>query len=289
MRYSYLGPEGTFTESAVRRLAGNSVRDAVPFPSVPAAVEALLAGRSERAVVPLENSVSGVVPATLGELVTYAGRIRIDAQLSIGVSFDLMAAAGTELSDVRRVVTHPHAHGQCGRWVRQHLPHAELVTAASTAEAARAVAGRTAPRDAAIASSAAAAHYGLTVLATDIGARQDARTRFVSLRRSGPEGPPTDRDRTALLITSDRSDPGVLTGVLGELSARQVSVTWIQSWPRPAEHGRYHFLVEVDRHIARGGLAEAVAAMRRGVDSLTLLGSYPYLDDHALVGERTAA
>ncbi|MDX3455870.1 prephenate dehydratase [Streptomyces sp. ME02-8801-2C] len=287
MKYAYLGPEGTFTESAVRRLTGGSVRQAVPFASVPAAVEALTSGRSERTVVPLENSVSGVVPATLGELVAHAGHIRIDAQVSLGVSFDLMAAEGTQLSDVRRVITHPHAHGQCGRWVRLHLPHAELVTAASTAEAARSTADSRSPGDAAIASSAAAARYGLTVLASDIGARQDAMTRFVSLRRSGPEGPTSDRDRTALLITSDSSDPGVLTGVLGELSVRRISVAWIQSWPRPAEHGRYHFLVEAEGHIEEGGLAEAVVAMRRGVDSLTLLGSYPYLVDRAL--ERTAA
>ncbi|MFE9449936.1 prephenate dehydratase [Streptomyces sp. NPDC006739] len=310
MKYSYLGPEGTFTESAVRRLAGALARQAVPFPSVPAAVEALVSGRSDRAVVPLENSVSGMVPVTLGELVAHAGHIEIDAQVAIGVTFALMAPPGAALSDVRRVISHPHAHGQCRPWVQRHLPRAELVPAASTAAAARAVArpepgqptggttgwvrGGTTGRDvdAAIAAPETAARYGLTVLASDIGTRRDAMTRFVSLRRTGSEdheGRPTGSDRTALLVTSDRSAPGVLTGVLGELSARQVAITWIQSWPRQTAHGRHHFLVEVDQHIEHPALAAAVAAMRHGVDSLHLLGSYPYIVDRAVDGERTAA
>ncbi|MEV7566061.1 prephenate dehydratase [Streptomyces tanashiensis] len=288
MKYAYLGPEGTFTESAVRRLAP-SVRQTVPFPTVPAAVEALRSGGFARAVIPLENSVSGVVPPTLGELVAHAGRLRIDAQVTIGVTFALMAAEGTRLADVRRVVSHPHALGQCRQWVARHLPHADTVVADSTAAAAAALAGGGPATDAAIAAPEAATRYGLRVLAHDIGARHDAMTRFVSLRRSGPDEPPTGRDRTALLITSDRSAPGVLTGVLGELSRRQVSIAWIQSWPRQTARGRYHFLVEVDQHIAYPGLAEAVDAMRRGVDSLSLLGSYPYIVDREVEGERAAA
>ncbi|MEV6962862.1 prephenate dehydratase [Streptomyces sp. NPDC051207] len=289
MTYSYLGPEGTFTESAVRRLAGASAPHAVPFPSVPAAIEALRSGRSARAVVPLENSVSGVVPATLGELVAHAGELRIDAQVALGVTFALMAAEGTRLSDVRRVVSHPHAHGQCRQWVERHLPHAELVPLASTAAAARAVARSGPGTEAAIAGPQAAERYGLTVLASGIGVRPDAVTRFVALRRTGPERPPTGSDRTTLLITSDRSAPGVLTGVLGELSVREVSVTWIQSWPRQSAKGRYHFLIEVDQHIEHPGLAAAVAAMSGGVDSLDLLGSYPYIADREVQQERVAA
>ncbi|MET8692182.1 prephenate dehydratase [Streptomyces bauhiniae] len=288
MKYSYLGPEGTFTESAVRRLAP-SAQQTVPFATVPAAVEAMRSGSFARAVVPLENSVSGVVPPTLGELVEHAGQLRIDAQVAIGVTFALMAAEGTRLPDVRRVVSHPHALGQCRRWVERHLPHAEVVAADSTAAAALALAAGGPAGDAAIAAPETAARYGLSVLAHDIGTRNDATTRFVSLRRAGPEGPPTGRDRTALLITSDRSAPGVLTGVLGELSRRHVSIAWIQSWPRQTARGRYHFLVEVDQHIAYPGLAEAVEAMRRGVESLDLLGSYPYIVDREVEGERAAA
>ncbi|MFJ5999581.1 prephenate dehydratase [Streptomyces sp. NPDC092370] len=288
MRYSYLGPEGTFTESAVRRLAP-SARQAAPYPTVPAAVGALLSGRSGRAVVPLENSVSGVVPPTLGELVAHAGELRIDAQVAITVTFALMAAEGTRLRDVRRVVSHPHAHSQCRQWLERHVPHAEPALADSTAAAARALAEGGPGTDAAIAAPETAARYGLTVLARDIGTRHDAMTRFVSLCRTGPQGPPTGHDRTSLLITPDRSAPGVLTGVLGELSRRQVSITWIQSWPRQTERGRHHFLIEVDQHIQYPGLAEAVAAMRRGVDSLSLLGSYPYIVDREVEGERAAA
>ncbi|MFD5749209.1 prephenate dehydratase [Streptomyces sp. NPDC127033] len=289
MTYAYLGPEGTFTEAAVRRLAGPGAHRSVPLPTVPAAVAALRSGRSARAVVPLENSVSGVVPPTLGELVAHAGELRIDAQVTIGVTFALMAPAGTRLSDVRRVVSHPHAHGQCRAWVERHLPHAETVSADSTAAAARALAARGPGAEAAIAAPEAAERYGLTTLAHDIGTRQDAMTRFVSLRRAGPERPPTGRDRTAFLITSDRSAPGVLTGVLGELSRRHVSISWIQSWPRETARGRHHFLVEADQHIEHPGLAEAVVAMHRGVDSLSLLGSYPYIVDREVERERAAA
>jgi prephenate dehydratase len=271
MKYAYLGPEATFTEAALRLLPNAEGLTAQPFPTVPTALRAVQSGECVGAVVPLENSVSGAVPATLGELAAGEGNLRIDAEVALPVTFALMAKPGTALADVQKVVSHPHAHNQCHRWVSEHLPHAEVVTTSSTAAAARDVAHRTA----AIAAPIAAERYGLSVLAWDIGERSDAVTRFISVRQGGPSPARTGSDRTSLVVTSHGESPGVLVDILAEFSTREVNLSWIQSWPTGDRLGRYRFFLEFDRHIEDVEVAEAVAALHGKAAAVTFLGSYP--------------
>lgn len=270
MRYAYLGPEATFTEAALRLLPSVESITAQPFPTVPAALRAVQSGECAGALVPLENSVSGAVPATLGELAAGEEGLRIDAEVALPVTFALMARPGTALADVERVQSHPHAHSQCHRWMSEHLPNAEVVTSSSTAAAARDVPHRAA----AIAAPIAAERYGLSVLAWDIGERSDAITRFVSVRKAGPSPARTGLDRTSLVVTSKGEAPGVLVEILAEFSTREVNLSWIQSWPAGDRWGRYRFFLEFDRHIEDAAVADAVAALRR-IASVTFLGSYP--------------
>ncbi|WP_392970832.1 prephenate dehydratase [Streptomyces sp. LN245] len=155
MTYAYLGPEGTFTQTALRRLlsAVPPGREPAhrPFPSVPAALEAARRGECEAAVVPLENSVRGVVPATMDQLAS--AEMHINAEVEVPVSFALMAPEGVAAEEVTVVHSHPHALGQCEDWLRTRLPGARTRTAASTAAAAREVAEAGAPGHAAIAAA----------------------------------------------------------------------------------------------------------------------------------------
>src|SRR5215470_3437771 len=159
MRYAYLGPEGTFTESAVASLLGSQRGDGTqpaPYPSIGAALAAVRAGEAERAVVPIESSVEGIVTATVDDLAG-GGDLLIRAETRLPIEFALLAREGSTLADVKTVGGHPQAEAQCRRWLAASLPGREWVPYPSNAEAARRVGEG--DLDAALASASAADRY----------------------------------------------------------------------------------------------------------------------------------
>ena len=141
MRVGYLGPPGTFSEEAVGRLPLAAPAERVPFASFADAYEAALQGEVDAALLPVENSLEGAVGATLDLLVQGPG-LRIRRELMLPVEQQLLALPGTRLPDVRKVVSHPQALGQCGAFLRDRLPGVPLEPTHSTAEAARQAAER---------------------------------------------------------------------------------------------------------------------------------------------------
>jgi prephenate dehydratase len=121
--YAYLGPVGTFTEAALKKITTDQdVR--TPYINVTAALDAVRAGKADYALVPIENSVEGVVARTLDELATGAP-LTIAAEVTLPVTFDLLVKEGT--SELKRIGTHPHAESQCREYLSITYPHAEIV------------------------------------------------------------------------------------------------------------------------------------------------------------------
>lgn len=274
-RYAYLGPEGTFTEAALRTLPGAAEAECIPFPTVSAALNAVRDGAVDAAMAPLENSIEGAVPATLAEFVT-ADPLHIVAEAHVKVEFTLVAPQGTRLDDIRSVLTHPHAYAQCRRWLQQWLPDARQESASSTAAAARQVA-EAGPKAglAAIAAPIAAQRYGLEALANDIGQRGDAVTRFVLLRRPGSPTPRSGADRTSILAMADHDHPGWLRDVLDSFASRGVPVTRIDPRPSGAGLGRYHFLIDCEGHVFDPPVKDALNGLQQQGAAVQFLGSYP--------------
>lgn len=276
MSYAYLGPRGTFAEAALGMLPEAGGRRWEPYTTVGAALAAVRDGTVSAAVVPLENSVRGVVPATLDELAAGRCDLHITAEIELPVCFTLMARPGTDLADVERVRSHPHAHAQCRQWLSSRLPDAQVLLSASTAGAAREVAESGSAGDAAIAAPVAADRYGLDVLATGIGERDDAVTRFVALRRAGPATVPTGHDRSSFLLPADKTGGRPVAEVLAEFPHRGIDVTWVQSWPAGTSLGSYHFFLDVDAHIEDREVGRVIMALRQKGVELCFLGSYPH-------------
>ncbi len=134
-RYAFLGPEGTFTEQALRSLPESEGAELVPCPTVTVALDEVRTGVAYGAVVPIENSVEGSVPVTLDELATGAPLI-IRREITVPVAFSLLARPGTALADLSVVATHPHGAAQTRRWVAANLPGVEVLHTSSTAAAA---------------------------------------------------------------------------------------------------------------------------------------------------------
>jgi hypothetical protein len=117
-RLAFLGPAGTFAHAALRTLPLAAGADLLPCTTVTLAVEAVRDGKVDGALVPMENSVEGAVPATLDELAGGAPLV-IAEETYLPVVFDLLAKPGTELADVRTLATHPHAEAQCRGWLAE--------------------------------------------------------------------------------------------------------------------------------------------------------------------------
>lgn len=272
---AFLGPEGTFTHAALRTLDVAADATLLPVTTVTLAIDAVRTGLSDGAVVPLENSIEGAVPATLDELAN-GDPLVIAQEIYLSVSFNLLVRSGTTLADIGSVATHPHAEAQVRRWLLANLPGAKITLVDSTAGGARAVAEG--GYDAAISSPVAGELYGLHALATDIADNAGAVTRFVLLTRPAVPPPPTGNDRTSLVAYLRSDHSGALLEILTEFASRAVNLTRIESRPTKGSIGQYCFSIDCEGHIADERVGEAVAALRRVCADVRYLGSYARRD-----------
>jgi prephenate dehydratase len=276
---AYLGPEGTFTEAALLKMAarglvpGSSSSAVAPLPveSAAAALAAVRAEDAEYACVPIENSIEGSVLPTLDNLAT-GTPLQIFAELTLDVSFTIVVRRGTPAADVKTVAAFPVAAAQVRHWLAAHLPNAQVVPANSNAAAAQDVANGRA--DAGVSTALAAERHGLSALATDIVDEPNARTRFVL---AGPPGPPPERtgaDRTSVVLKLDNV-PGALVSALTEFAIRDIDLTRIESRPTRIELGTYIFFLDCVGHIDDDAVAEALKALHRRCADVRYLGSWP--------------
>ncbi|MFJ8309555.1 MULTISPECIES: prephenate dehydratase [unclassified Streptomyces] len=271
-RYTYLGPEGTFTEAALRTLPEAATRELVPMVSVSAALDAVRGSEAAAALVPIENSVEGGVTTTLDELAN-GEPLMIYREVLLPITFALLVRPGTRLSDIKTVTGHPAAQPQVRNWLAAKLPEARWESAPSNADGARLV--REGRHDAAFAGEFAAPAYGLEALATQIHDAANAETRFVLVGRSARPSAPTGADRTSLIVWLDDDHSGALLELLQELAVRGVNLMLIQSRPTGAGIGNYWFAVDAEGHISEPRVTEALMGLRRWVPKMRFLGSYP--------------
>jgi prephenate dehydratase len=270
-RYSYLGPEGTFTEAALRQIT--SENDLLtPYGNVTAALEAVRTGAVDKALVPIENSVEGVVARTLDEL-ALGDALVISAETTLPVSFSLMTLPGNEKNEIKKIATHPHAEAQTRAYIAQNYPHAEMIETPSTAAGAQGLIKGN--YDAAIAAKIAAEKYGLKILAENIGDNEGAITRFVVVEKPGHLPAPTGADRTSLVAYIDIDHAGALLEILTEFAKQKVNLTFIQSRPTGRQLGHYHFIIDAEGHIHDAPVKAALDGLRKICNDIRFLGSYP--------------
>ena len=273
-RIAYLGPEGTFTEAALRGMVDAEMvplADFEPFAasSPSSALEMVRSGDAHYACVPIENSIEGSVLPTLDSLAS-GSLLQIFAEFTLDISFTI--AMRPDTAGPVSIAAYPVARAQVARWVAKNLPEARFQTADSNAAAAVDVAeGRA---DAAITTELATTRYGLTAFATDVIDESNARTRFVL---AGQPAPPPDRtgaDRTSVVLRLDNV-PGALAAALTEFAIRDIDLTRIESRPTRTELGTYIFFVDCVGHVEDNAVAEALNALHERCADVRNLGSWP--------------
>lgn len=291
-RHAFLGPEGTFTEAALRRLVDPAAADLVPASSVLAALAAVRAGEVDSAVVPIENSVEGGVSATLDDIGS-GEELQIRAEVLVPISFVLVGRPGLALADVRRVGTHTHAWAQVRGWMESHLPGVEFTPASSTAAGARLLlpragaegaddAGAAPAVDAAVCAPLVAEQTGLPVLAERIEDVTGAVTRFVLVSRPGALPEVTGADKTTVTVPLPHDHPGALREILDQFATRGINLSRIESRPTGEGMGRYFFSIDLEGHLAEERVGAALAALHRSFPGVRFLGSYPRAERQAV-------
>jgi chorismate mutase/prephenate dehydratase len=266
LKVGYLGPEGTFSEQAVRKHFGHAAYG-LPLGSIEEVFQEVAAGHADFGVVPVENSGQGMIQITLDLFLTSDARICGEVELRV---HQCLLSQRDSLEGIKRVYGHAQSLQQCKTWLRVNLPGAECISVSSNAEGARLA--RHTDDAAAIAGAAAGKVYGLKTVADAIEDRADNTTRFLVIGRS--LFPPSGNDRTSLLITVN-DKPGALYDVLSPFAKRGVSMNRIESRPAHTGKWQYAFFIDVSGHIDDESLQAALKDMGPVAEQVRVLGSYP--------------
>jgi prephenate dehydratase len=271
INYAYLGPAGTFTEAALLKIAASNDQ-LIAYANVTAALDAVRKGECSKALVPIENSVEGVVARTLDELASGEPLV-ITAETTLPVTFSLMTLENKDPKDIKSIATHPHAESQCRSFIAKNYPNAQVIETASTAAAAKGLSKG--DYDAAIGAAIAAKNYQLKIVAEDIGDNSNAVTRFVVVEKPGKLPAATGKDRTSLAVFIAIDHAGALLEILNEFAKHQVNLSFIQSRPTGSQLGHYHFIIDAEGHIEDKPVAAALAGLKVICEDIRFLGSYP--------------
>jgi len=270
LKIAYLGPPGTFTESAARKHFG-SAPEITPCLTIDEVFRAVESGQANYGVVPIENSTEGSVGRTLDQMLI--SPLMICGEVSLPIHHNLMSKAES-IHDVNKLYSHAQSLAQCHEWLNHKLPPGiSRVPVASNAEAARMATQD--PQACAIAGVAAAQRYELNILAANIEDDPNNTTRFVVLANhdAGPSG----ADRTSF-VCSAQNRPGAVHDLLTPLKNHGVSMSRFES--RPARgfgnsRWEYVFFVDIDGHRSDPKVASAFDELRGCAAFLKELGSYP--------------
>ncbi|TVR61473.1 MAG: prephenate dehydratase [Gemmatimonadales bacterium] len=274
-RVAFQGAPGAFSEEAI--LTHHRTVPVVPLPcrDFRELVLTVAGGGADQGMIPVENSLAGTVAAAYDALLDTPVEIR--AEVILPIRHHLMAVPWAKLEGIREVFSHSVALAQCNRFFQAH-PDVRPVVAYDTAGAAREVAERKDSSVAAVAPEAAAARYGLTILARGIEDRSDNQTRFYLISRpdapAGPRAPETSAGRKTVLMVEMPDQVGSLHAALGPFAREGLTLSKVESRPAPRPW-TYRFILEVRAGMESPAMRRAVDELRADATSVRLLGSFP--------------
>lgn len=269
----YQGTDGAYSQIAAERHFAGRAQELVSrgYNSFAELLQAVLDRQIDYAMQPIENTTAGSINEAYDLLA------RLDLHLVgeevLKVEHCLAALPGTQLSDIRRVYSHPQALLQSSDFLGQ-LRDCEAIAFTDTAMAMKKVRDEGARDQAAVASERAAGLYGLQILARDIANQKSNYTRFVVAARQPAEFALDVVCKTSLILTT-RHERGALVRCLKVLADHDLSLTKIESRPRPNTPFEYIFYVDFEGNLADPKVAAAIDGVRAQTTSLRVLGSYP--------------
>ncbi len=267
-RVAYLGPAHSYSHQAAIERFGESA-DLIPVTTIASVFEEVNRGHAEFGIVPIENSTDGRIVDTLDMFTRLP--LRICGEVQISVQHNLVAKCSR--SEIHEVYSKPQAFSQCRNWLNRHMPHARLHDVTSTSTAAQLA--RDKHGAAAIASTKAAAEYGLNIIAESIQDNKNNVTRFAVIGDLVSNA--TGSDRTALLLQIPHK-PGALADALTIFKENKINLSWIESFPLRQPETGYLFFLDFEGHQKDAKVKKALESLAKLAVRLEILGSYPRCD-----------
>jgi chorismate mutase/prephenate dehydratase len=266
VRIAYLGPEGTYSHAAALKHFGKFA-GTLPHMTLDDVFQVVEKGEANYGVVPVENSIEGVVTHTLDKFLDTP--LKILGEVHLRIRHQLLSNEKS-LEQVSVVYAHNQSLAQCRSWLGANLPAVRLEAVSSNAEAARQV--KEHAHAAAIASTYAGELYELEVLAGDIEDNPRNTTRFLVIGNQSP--PPSGSDKTSLIVAS-QNQPGALHRLLTPFAEHGISMTRIESRPSRQALWEYVFFIDIEGHQAEAHIRDTLKELENESAFLKILGSYP--------------
>jgi chorismate mutase/prephenate dehydratase len=269
LKIGFLGPEGTFTEIAVFKHFGHSVR-ALPFHTIDEVFQEVECGAADFGVVPIENSTEGSVNNTLDMFLT--SPLKIAGEIELKIEQHLMGKMAG-LDNIQRICAHEQSLAQCRGWLREYLPHVELIGMSSNAAGARRA--RDEDGTAAIGPEVAADVYEVEILVNNIEDRPDNATRFLVVGRKLLAA--SGEDKTTVLVSAENTlgSAGVLHDLLQPFAEHSINMTRIESRPSRRKNWDYVFFIDIEGHAEESHVSKALAKLEKNSSLFRVLGAYP--------------
>lgn len=271
IKVGFLGPKGTFSQEAlISYIDGRDGYMECDYNSISDIIFAVDKDEIDEAIVPIENSLEGAINVTMDMLAAEVDLI-IKAEVVISVKQNLLVKKGTNLKDIKFILSHPQPIGQCRKYLNSKFPDATIKYLYSTTEGAKEVAQGDGDM-AAIGSSVAAKVYSLEIAASAIQDNDNNLTRFVVLSKKNSEK--ASSNKTSIVFSTE-DKPGSLYRILDIFSLWDINMTRIESRPAKNELGKYIFFVDLKGHIDDDELKDALTMVMRKTSFYKFLGSYP--------------
>ena len=265
MRVAYSGTEGAFAHIATGKLFPSAEK--IGFPDFESAYRAVENGECDAAVLPVENSINGEVGQVMDLM--FSGGLFVNRMLDLPVTQDLLVKPGTAVEEIRTVISHPQALGQCAARIREMGWRTEEYP--NTALAAKFVASTNDRTVAAIASAEAGEHFGLSVSERNLNASRSTTTRFAVFTRA--ENTQTPGTCSALMFTV-RNEAGALARAIDVIGHYGFNMRTLRSRPMKELLWQYYFYVEAEGDLHSPDGQNMLRALAVFCDKLKPVGCY---------------
>ena len=268
VRVAYSGTVGAFAHIACQKLYPEAIK--VAYPDFVSAYRAVEDGECDICVLPVENSYNGEVGQVTDLM--FSGSLYVNGMHELAVTQDLLAVEGATIEDIKKVVSHPQALGQCADYIKSHGLESEEFS--NTAVAAQYVAEAKDKTLAAIGSREAAEIFGLTVLDHDINSQKNNTTRFAVFSRTSNAGTDKSKALHSILLFTVRNEAGSLAKALDVIGSFGFNMRTLRSRPMKELLWEYYFYVETEGNIQTERGKSMLEELSVFCDKLKFAGTY---------------
>lgn len=271
----YLGPDGSNSYNAVLKflkIYGKNNINIVAQKSIKSALISLEKDINAIAILPIENSIEGIVRETIDNLIKLNdAEIKIQGELILAIKHMLMSKAA-DIAKIKKIYSHPQAFAQCSSFLFKNFSNAELIDASSTSYAAEKISKENEETSAAIANETCAEIFRLNILSSDINDEKDNQTRFYILGRTPLAS--ENEGKTAVIVSPKINRAGVLCDILTVLAKHNINLSYIDSRPSKKHLGEYLFFMELDGFQNDEKIKKAIEELKNYTDFIKILGTF---------------